>query len=144
MADTYCPDCKRGTEVVFDHSSGDTICSECGLVLDSHSVDEYSEWRTFANDSNDNDPNRVGGPTNPLLQDTIMLSTVIAKTPGHSKGADELFSSTISRWQKSSANNPERSLHNAFGIIASMCDRLGLVTTIKVRLRYSLLVDYFS
>lgn len=49
--DAYCSDCKRSTEVVFDHSAGDTVCSECGLVLESHSIDETSEWRTFANES---------------------------------------------------------------------------------------------
>uniref|UniRef100_A0A2N9EW33 TFIIB-type domain-containing protein n=1 Tax=Fagus sylvatica TaxID=28930 RepID=A0A2N9EW33_FAGSY len=61
MSDAYCSDCKRQTEVVFDHSAGDTVCSECGLVLESHSIDETSEWRTFANESGDNDPVRVGG-----------------------------------------------------------------------------------
>ena len=66
MSDAFCSDCKRQTEVVFDHSAGDTVCSECGLVLESHSIDETSEWRTFANESGDNDPNRVGGPSNPL------------------------------------------------------------------------------
>uniref|UniRef100_A0A7N0ZX08 TFIIB-type domain-containing protein n=1 Tax=Kalanchoe fedtschenkoi TaxID=63787 RepID=A0A7N0ZX08_KALFE len=131
MADTYCPDCKRGTEVVFDHSSGDTICSECGLILESHSIDETSEWRTFANEASDKDPNRVGGPSNPLLQETL-LSTVIVKTAGTGAGkGDELFSSNIARWQKSNANNPERSLQTAFSVIGTMCDRLGLVTTIK-------------
>ncbi|KAL7176653.1 hypothetical protein ACSBR2_030070 [Camellia fascicularis] len=38
------------TVVVFDHSAGDTVCSECGLMLESHSIDETSEWRTFAPD----------------------------------------------------------------------------------------------
>jgi transcription initiation factor TFIIB len=79
--DAFCSDCKRQTEVVFDHSAGDTVCSECGLVLESHSIDETSEWRTFANESGDNDPVRVGGPTNPLLADGG-LSTVIAKPNG--------------------------------------------------------------
>ncbi len=47
MGDSYCPECKRATEVVFDHSAGDTVCSECGLVLEAHSIDETSEWRTL-------------------------------------------------------------------------------------------------
>ncbi|KAF9592783.1 hypothetical protein IFM89_017353 [Coptis chinensis] len=45
----------------MDHSAGDTVCSECGLVLEAHSIDETSEWRTFANESGDNDPNRNRG-----------------------------------------------------------------------------------
>ncbi|EOY09191.1 Cyclin-like family protein isoform 2, partial [Theobroma cacao] len=128
MADAFCSDCKRHTEVVFDHSAGDTVCSECGLVLESHSIDETSEWRTFANESGDNDPVRVGGPTNPLLADGG-LSTVIAKPNGAS---GEFLSSSLGRWQNR-GSNPDRGLILAFKTIATMSDRLGLVATIKDR-----------
>ncbi|KDP31182.1 hypothetical protein JCGZ_11558 [Jatropha curcas] len=120
MEDSYCPDCKRLTEVVFDHSAGDTICSECGLVLEAHSVDETSEWRTFANESSDHDPNRVGGPLNPLLADSS-LTTVITKTNGSS---GDLLSGSLGKWQSRGAN-PDRGLIQAF--------KLGLVTIIKDR-----------
>ncbi|KAJ8898795.1 hypothetical protein K2173_006327 [Erythroxylum novogranatense] len=128
MSDAYCSDCKRQTEVVFDHSAGDTVCSECGLVLESHSIDERSEWRIFANESGDNDPVRVGGPTNPLLADGG-LATVIAKPNGAS---GEFLSSSLSRWQNR-GSNPDRGLILAFKTIATMSDRLGLVATIKDR-----------
>ncbi|GKB46933.1 transcription initiation factor IIB-2 [Tanacetum coccineum] len=124
MSDAYCLDCKRNTEVVLDHSAGDTICSECGLVLESHSIDETSEWRTFANESGDNDPVRVGGPTNILLNDGG-LSTVISKP---NSVTSDFLSSSLARW-----SNPDRGLILAFKTIASMCDRLGLVATIKDR-----------
>ncbi|URD72357.1 TFIIB zinc-binding [Musa troglodytarum] len=127
MADAFCPDCKRSTEVVFDHSAGDTVCSECGLVLEAHSIDVTSEWRTFANESADNDPVRVGGPTNPLLTDGG-LSTVISKPNG---AQAEFLSSSLGRWQSRGAN-PDRNLILAFKTIATMADRLGLVATIKV------------
>ncbi|XP_065876823.1 transcription initiation factor IIB-2-like [Euphorbia lathyris] len=130
MADSYCPDCKRLTEVVFDHAAGDTICSECGLVLESHSVDETSEWRTFANESSDHDPNRVGGPLNPLLADAG-LTTVISTTNTSSKSND-LLSASLGKWQNR-ASNSDRGLIQAFKSIAAMADRLGLVTTIKDR-----------
>ncbi|XP_073525806.1 uncharacterized protein [Phyllobates terribilis] len=126
--DAFCSDCKRSTEVVFDHSAGDTVCSECGLVLESHSIDETSEWRTFANESNDNDPVRVGGPTNPLLTDGG-LSTVISKPNGTT---GDFLSSSLGRWQNR-GSNPDRTLIAAFKTIATMADRLGLVATIKDR-----------
>ncbi|KAL8172152.1 hypothetical protein V2J09_023956 [Rumex salicifolius] len=126
--DAFCSDCKRSTEVVFDHSAGDTVCSECGLVLESHSIDEKSEWRIFANESNDNDPVRVGGPTNPLLTDGG-LSTVISKPNGTT---GDFLSSSLGRWQNRGAN-PDRTLIAAFKTIATMADRLGLVATIKDR-----------
>nr|GEV40102.1 transcription initiation factor IIB-2 [Tanacetum cinerariifolium] len=124
MSDAYCLDCKRNTEVVLDHSAGDTICSECGLVLESHSIDETSEWRTFANESGDNDHVRMGGPTNVLVNDGG-LSTIINKP-------NDVISDFIS---SSSARQPNsnRSLILAFKMIATMCDRLGIVATIKDR-----------
>ncbi|OWM67262.1 transcription initiation factor IIB-2 [Punica granatum] len=128
MSDTFCSDCKKHTEVVSDHSAGDTVCSECGLVLESHSIDETSEWRIFANESGDNDPVRVGGPTNPLLTDGG-LSTVIAKPNGTT---GEFLSSSLGRWQNR-GSNPDRGLRLAFKTIATMSDRLGLVATIKDR-----------
>ncbi|CAI9099874.1 OLC1v1036756C2 [Oldenlandia corymbosa var. corymbosa] len=124
MGDTYCSDCKRNTEVVFDHAAGDTVCSECGLVLESRSIDETSEWRTFADDSGDHDPVRVGGPVNPLLGDAG-LSTVISKAPNGSNG-------DFSRLQ-SRSGDPDRALVLAFKAIANMADRLSLVATIKDR-----------
>ncbi|KAG6771256.1 transcription initiation factor IIB-2 isoform X1 [Populus alba] len=126
MGDAFCSDCKKHTEVVCDHSAGDTVCSECGLVLESHSIDETSEWRTFANESGDNDPVRVGGPTNPLLTDGG-LSTVIAKPNGAS---GDFLSTSLGRWQNR-GSNPDRGLILAFKTIATMSDRLGLVATIK-------------
>ncbi|KAL2334215.1 hypothetical protein Fmac_015428 [Flemingia macrophylla] len=127
MSDAFCSDRKRQTEVVFDHSGGDTVCSECGLVLESHSIDETSEWHIFANESGDNDPVRVGGPTNPLLTDDN-LSTVIAKPNG---GSSEFLSSSHGRWQNH-GSNLDRALILTFNTIATMSDRLGLVATIKI------------
>lgn len=114
--------------MVFDHAAGDTVCVECGLVLEAHSIDETSEWRTFANEAQDNDPVRVGGPTNPLLADGG-LSTVISKPNGSS---GDFLTSSLGRWQ-SRGSNPDRNLIQAFKSIATMADRLGLVSTIKDR-----------
>ncbi|XP_039138679.1 transcription initiation factor IIB-like [Dioscorea cayenensis subsp. rotundata] len=132
MADTYCPDCKRSTKEVFDHSAGDTMCSECGLVLESRSIDETSEWRTFANESSDNDPVRVGGPSNPLLSDGGLSTLISSSTSGAGHRSDSLPSSSLGRWQNRGTNS-DRSLIIAFRTIAVMADRLGLVATIKDR-----------
>lgn len=127
MTEVVCPECRKPTEVVLDHAAGDTVCMECGLVLEAHSIDETSEWRTFANESADNDPVRVGGPSNPLLTDGG-LATVISKP----NGAQGDFLSSLGRWQNR-GSNPDRSLILAFRTIATMADRLGLVSTIKDR-----------
>ncbi|THG13245.1 hypothetical protein TEA_009172 [Camellia sinensis var. sinensis] len=128
MGNVYCLDCKRAMEVVFDHSAEDTVCSECGLILELHSIDETSKWRAFANESDDNDPVRIGGSTNPLLIDEG-LSTVFSKP---NSVTSDFLSSSLGRWQNR-GSNPDRSLILALKTIATMSDRLGLVATIKDR-----------
>ncbi|KAL0885909.1 hypothetical protein Bca101_009892 [Brassica carinata] len=98
------------------------------LVLESHSIDETSEWRTFANESSNSDPNRVGGPTNPLLTNSA-FTTVIAKTNGSS---GDILSNSLGRWQNHNGS-AELGLIQAFKTIATMSERLGLVGTIKDR-----------
>jgi len=124
----YCPECKKDDpEVVEDYAAGDMICKDCGLVLGDRIVDEHSEWRTFSNsDGNGHDPNRVGGPSNPLLKDAG-LSTIIGAGPG---GA----AASLSRWQNRGAlNSGDRSRLNAFKEINRMAERMTLPLTIRDR-----------
>ncbi|RZC47419.1 hypothetical protein C5167_040358 [Papaver somniferum] len=124
MEDTFFSDCKRNTAVVFDHSAGDTICSECGLVLEAHSIDETSEWRTFANETTENDPHRVGEKSKHLLTNSG-LTTMISMPNG---GANR---SSTARFRNINTPDPDRGLIEAFKTIGVMAERLGLVTTIK-------------
>lgn len=119
MSDNFCTDCKRHTEVVLDHAAGDTVCSECGLVLESRSIDETSEWRTFADDSGSNDPNRVGVPVNPLLSDGV-LSTFISPGLNGPNG-----DASLARL-KNRGGDPHRAIVVAFKSITNMADRSGL------------------
>ncbi|KAJ6753063.1 TRANSCRIPTION INITIATION FACTOR IIB-RELATED [Salix koriyanagi] len=77
----YCKDCKANSSIVLDHCTGDTICSDCGLVLESYYIDEVMEWRSFNDDNNDKDPNRVGYNLNPLLSQGN-LTTLISNNKG--------------------------------------------------------------
>ncbi|KAL5702105.1 hypothetical protein ACHQM5_027363 [Ranunculus cassubicifolius] len=132
---TYCFDCKMNTNITYDHTSGDTICLECGLVLEAHSIDESSEWRNFAVDCNsaaDNDPNRVGFASNPLL-DHNHLSTGISKAPNSTKDGLGFSSSVVYRYQNRGGSNQDQVLIKGFETIGVMCDRLNLVTTVKDR-----------
>lgn len=42
-----CAECGGSGAVVVDHSTGDMVCTGCGLVLESHCLDEGQEWRNF-------------------------------------------------------------------------------------------------
>jgi len=46
-------------------------------VLESRIIDERSEWRTFSDsDKQGDDPNRVGGPSNTMLADGGLSTSI--------------------------------------------------------------------
>ncbi|XP_026382564.1 transcription initiation factor IIB-2-like [Papaver somniferum] len=108
MEETYCSDCKSVTAVIKDHSTGDAICSDGGLVSEAYSIGETSEWRTFRDESNDN-----GDDSNLLLSNNGL--TIIPPSSN----------SSLRRF------NPDKGLIKAFKAIEAMSERLGLVSTIK-------------
>ncbi|KAJ4871644.1 Cyclin-like family protein [Raphanus sativus] len=124
-----CLDCKRVTETVIDIRTGDTICTECSLVISDHYIDDSQEWRTFANDDNsDRDPNRVGDPTNPLLK-SGGIGTIIDKSASNSKN-DVLH---VSRAHNLVRNSEEDMIVKACKEIKRMTDGLGLVSGVEFR-----------
>jgi len=74
-----CPDCREEPpNLVEEFSSGDMVCSSCGLVVGERIIDTRSEWRTFSNDDQgSDDPSRVGDGPNALI-DGDQLQTTIA------------------------------------------------------------------
>ncbi|KAL6135523.1 hypothetical protein ACLB2K_067750 [Fragaria x ananassa] len=134
--DQYCKDCNRITLTILDHRQGDTICSECGLVLEAHFVDTTAEWRVFADSENDNDPQRTGDPVNPLLHNGG-LGTIISETKKNNNNnnntSDNNQSRSFGRANKMVQQNPDRSLTQAFGAISSKASMLGLMNTVVSR-----------
>ncbi|AQK88170.1 Transcription initiation factor IIB-2 [Zea mays] len=137
MADdepNYCPDCHRTTEVVLDHATGDTICTECALVLEAHYIDEGSEWRNFADDGGgeDRDPSRVGGSSDPFLANMPLVTQIAYAGPQKAQGEG---GHALPRLHVSASGGAggEQTLVEGFHAIADMADRLGLVATIRDR-----------
>lgn len=78
-----CPDCKKSVpDIVIDHTSGDMICRDCGLVIADKMIDESAEWREISNGIWSKDASRVGAPA----MNGIELGTVVAKTEGKASG----------------------------------------------------------
>lgn len=97
------------------------MLTNLGLVLGDRIVDTRSEWRTFANDENGDDPSRVGAVADPLLNGS-QLDTVISARDGYSGRAKEL-----SRAQnKNATSKSERNLIAAYKEIGAMSDAIGL------------------
>ncbi|XP_050211373.1 transcription initiation factor IIB-like [Mercurialis annua] len=131
----YCSDCKTNTEVVEDRASGDTICTNCGLVLDHHFIDQTCEWRTFADsEKDDHDPNRVGNVSNPLLTHGNLSTTITAPKFSDAK-TDRLIFDTLT--------NPDKILTKGFESIGAMADRLSVGKIAKIRADeiYKILLD---
>ena len=59
-ASYVCNSCSS-ERVFIDQARGETICSNCGLVLSDRSIDMGPEWRAFTADEQ-NSRQRVGGP----------------------------------------------------------------------------------
>ena len=59
--------------VIDDHGSGDSICSNCGLVLSEKNVEVTAEWRNFAqNGESDTKVSSRVGIVSDLFTDTAM------------------------------------------------------------------------
>uniref|UniRef100_A0A0E0K9Z6 TFIIB-type domain-containing protein n=1 Tax=Oryza punctata TaxID=4537 RepID=A0A0E0K9Z6_ORYPU len=129
----YCPECHRTTVVVVDHATGDTICTECALVLEERYIDETSEWRTFSDgvSGEDRDPNRVGGCSDPFLSHA-QLGTVVAPAKRQAK-ATAVADTSLPHVRVDSVSGRDSSLAVAFRAISDMADRLQLVATIRDR-----------
>jgi len=119
----YCKDCKDPVpNIVENFAAGDMICGNCGLVLGNRIIDTRSEWRTFSNsDEGNDDPSRVGGVTNPLLEPKLE-STNISRRDGGS-GTSRSLNRTMNKVQDVKS---EKLLVAVFKEIQSMAERIGL------------------
>ncbi|KAK9714823.1 hypothetical protein RND81_06G122600 [Saponaria officinalis] len=101
--DLNCPECKRPTEVVYDHGTRNTMCSECGLVLDNNNHQASTSC--------------VSNATSPLIENATLATAI--STPSGNKRL---------KWDE-----PNQDLVTAFTRLGTMADRLGLVETVKDR-----------
>jgi transcription initiation factor TFIIB len=68
-----CPECE-GT-VVTDEEHGERVCSDCGLVVETDSIDRGPEWRAFDSAERDN-KSRVGAPTTTMMHDKGLSTNI--------------------------------------------------------------------
>ncbi|KAI1269084.1 cyclin-like protein [Xylariaceae sp. FL1019] len=119
-----CPDCREfPPNLVEEFSSGDMVCGSCGIVLGDRIIDTRSEWRTFANDDqNNDDPSRVGDAVNPLLNGS-QLETTIAFGDGRA-------SRDLQRTQnKLNRDKSTQALLTAYREISDFCNAMTIPKT---------------
>ncbi|MFC4553186.1 MULTISPECIES: transcription initiation factor IIB [Halorussus] len=129
-----CPEC--GGNLVNDEERGETVCAECGLVVDEGQIDPGPEWRAF--DSKEkNEKSRVGAPTTNTMHDKG-LSTNIGwqdkDAYGNSLGSRQREKmQRLRKWNERfrTRDSKERNLKQALGEIDRMASALGLPTNVR-------------
>ena len=129
-----CPEC--GGHVVSDEERGETVCEDCGLVVEENEIDRGPEWRAF--DSAEKDQkSRVGAPTTNMMHDKG-LSTNIGWQDKDAYGKS-LSSKQRQKMQRlrtwnerfRTRNSKERNLKQALGEIDRMASSLGLPDEVR-------------
>jgi len=129
-----CPEC--GAEGVRDESHGETVCTECGVVLEDDLVDRGPEWRAFDASERD-EKSRVGAPTTGLLHDKGLSSVIDWKDQDaqgaalSSKKRQEMqrLRTWDERFRAQSAR--DRNLKQALGEISRMASALNLPENVQ-------------
>ncbi|AEN05018.1 transcription initiation factor IIB family protein [Halolamina sp.] len=129
-----CPECSGSLATDTEH--GETVCQDCGLVVDEDSIDRGPEWRAF--DSREKDEkSRVGAPTTNMMHDKG-LSTNIGWQDKDAYG-NQLSASQRQKMQRlrtwnerfRTRDSKERNLKQALGEIDRMASALGLPESVR-------------
>jgi transcription initiation factor TFIIB len=129
-----CPECSG--QLIDDDEHGETVCADCGLVVDEDSVDRGPEWRAF--DASERDSkSRVGAPTTKMMHDDG-LSTNIGWQDKDAYGR-QLSSNQRQKMQRlrtwnerfRTRDSKERNLKQALGEIDRMASALGLPKSVR-------------
>ncbi|PSQ10617.1 transcription initiation factor IIB 2 [Halobacteriales archaeon QS_5_70_15] len=68
-----CPEC--GGHLAADTEHGETVCTDCGLVVEEDEIDRGPEWRAF--DAGERDQkSRVGAPTTNMMHDKGLSTNI--------------------------------------------------------------------
>jgi transcription initiation factor TFIIB len=129
-----CPEC--GGHVVTDEEHGETVCSDCGLVVSQDSVDRGPEWRAF--DSSERDSkSRVGAPTTNTMHDKGLSTNIDWRDKdayGNSLGTRQRRKmQRLRKWNERfrTRDSKERNLKQALGEIDRMASALGLPENVR-------------
>jgi transcription initiation factor TFIIB len=129
-----CPECAGN--LVTDEERGETVYTECGLVVEEDEIDPGPEWRAFDASEKD-EKSRVGAPTTNMMHDKG-LSTNIGWQDKDAYG-NSLSSRQREKMQRlrtwnerfRTRDSKERNLKQALGEIDRMASALGLPENVR-------------
>jgi len=91
-----CPECDS-TNLVHDYDTGETICGDCGLVVNEQMMDKGPEWRAFTKEEKAS-RSRVGVPTSYSVHDKG-LSTAISQIDRDAFGRKLPLRTRLQMWR---------------------------------------------
>ncbi|APW98574.1 transcription initiation factor IIB 2 [Halobiforma lacisalsi AJ5] len=130
----HCPEC--GGRLVSDAEHAETVCEDCGLVVEEDEIDRGPEWRAFDAAEKD-EKSRVGAPTTNMMHDQG-LSTNIGwqDKDAYGKALSSRQRQKMQRlrtWNERfrTRDSKERNLKQALGEIDRMASALGLPENVR-------------
>jgi len=130
----HCPECEG--QLTADTEHGETVCADCGLVVEEDEIDHGPEWRAFDSNEKDN-KSRVGAPTTKMMHDKG-LSTNIGwqDRDAYGKSLSSRQRQKMQRlrtWNERfrTRDSKERNLKQALGEVDRMASALGLPDNVR-------------
>ncbi len=129
-----CPECSGN--VVADDEHGETVCTDCGLVIEEDSVDRGPEWRAFDSKEKD-EKSRVGAPTTNMMHDKGLSTNIDWRDKdayGNAlSGKQRKKMQRLRKWNERfrTRDSKERNLKQALGEIDRMASALGLPENVR-------------
>ncbi|QZA88845.1 transcription initiation factor IIB [Salinarchaeum sp. IM2453] len=133
-ADVACPEC--GGTVINDEEHGESVCSECGLVVETDEIDHGPEWRAF-NAKEKDEKSRVGAPTTNTMHDKGLSTNIDWRDKdayGNALGSRQREKmQRLRKWNERfrTRDSKERNLKQALGEIDRMASALGLPDNVR-------------
>jgi transcription initiation factor TFIIB len=131
---TVCPECDG--ELATDEKHGESVCQDCGLVVEEDAIDPGPEWRAFDAEKRD-EKSRVGAPTTKMMHDEGLSTTI--DWQNRDAYGNALSSRKRKRMQRlrtwderfRTRNHKERNLKQALGEIDRMASALDLPESVR-------------
>ncbi|MFH1328675.1 MAG: TFIIB-type zinc ribbon-containing protein [Candidatus Bathyarchaeota archaeon] len=131
-----CPECDSEVIVRAAGELCETVCGQCGLVLEEQSLDTRPEWKAYTSEEKDS-RSRIGTPTSILLADKG-LPTVVPKDSKDSFGHSLSSEARIKMWrmrrlqsQAHHVTSKERNLVQAMSELDRIADKLHIPREIQ-------------
>jgi transcription initiation factor TFIIB len=132
--DLNCPECSG--RLITDDARGETVCDDCGLVVDADEIDRGPEWRAFDSKEKD-EKSRVGAPTTNMMHDKGLSTNIDWRDKdayGNSLSSNQREKmQRLRKWNERfrTRDSKERNLKQALGEIDRMASALGLPENVR-------------